>query len=185
LINAKIAFDKTKEKAREAKKKDASAYHGDLEKAVALYPAPKTPAAQSASEGEKIIAGGYMKITPEELLAQNKETYEAVFALGEKAGLERERARVNAHLLLGEKAGSLDLAAKHIKAGISTNDETAQAEYFAAKMDNTHLQNRLADNVGDVHTGGEAGGATDDAKLEAAFSNGFSGKDAGGKSWTE
>jgi hypothetical protein len=166
IINAKFAFDKTK---------DASAYHSDFEKAVALYSTPKPPAAKSASDGDKItLTGGYMKITPEELMAQNKETYDAVFALGEKAGLNRERARVNAHLLLGEKAGSL--AAKHIKVGISANDETAQAEYFAAKMDNTHLENR-----GAIHTGG----APDDAKLEAAFANGLAGKDVGGKSWVE
>ena len=73
--------------------------------------------------------------TPEELLAQNKELYDAVFALGEKAGIEKERARVNAHLLLGEKSESLALAAKHIKAGVSTSDETVQAEYFAARLD--------------------------------------------------
>jgi ATP-dependent protease ClpP protease subunit len=185
MINAKIAFDKTKEKAWEAKTKDASAYHSDFEKAVALDSTPKPPAAKSASDGDKITTGGYMKITPEELIVQNKETYDAVFALGEKAGLDRERARVNAHLLLGEKAGSLELAAKHIKVGISTNDETAQAEYFAAKMDNTHLENRGADDPGAIHTGGEAGGAPDDAKLEAAFANGLAGKDAGGKSWVE
>jgi ATP-dependent protease ClpP protease subunit len=185
IINAKFAFDKTKEKSREAKTKDASAYHGDLEKAVALYSAPKPPAAKNASDGEKILLGGYMKLTPEELLAQNKELYDAVFALGEKAGYEKEKTRVSAHLILGKKAGSLALAAKHIEAGVSTNDEVVQAEYLAARMDAGHIENRNADNVGDVHTGGEAGGANDDAKLEAAFSNGFAGKDTGGKSWAE
>ena len=122
---------------------------------------------------------------PEELLAQNKELYDAVFALGEKAGLDRERARVNAHLMLGEKSGSLEIAAKHIKAGVSVNDETASAEYFAAHMDKTRIEARNADDPGDIHTGGEAGavGGADDEKLSAAFANGLAGKDVGGKSW--
>jgi ATP-dependent protease ClpP protease subunit len=192
IITAKIAYDKTKEKAREAKTKNPAAYNSDLANAVALFNpiyeqiAPKPPVASSAKTGEKniTVTGGYMK--PEELLAQDKALYDAVFALGEKAGLEKERARVNAHLMLGEKAGSLALAAKHIKAGVSTSDETAQAEYFAANMDKRNLAARDADNPGDIHTGGEAGvggGGADDAKLNAAFNAGFSGKDLGGKAW--
>ena len=126
--------------------------------------------------------------TSEELLAQNKELYDAVFALGEKAGLEKERARVNAHLLLGEKSESLALAAKHIKAGVSTSDETVQAEYFAAKLDKNRIDARNNDNIGDIQTGGEngaGGGPEDDARINAAFEKGFAGKDLGGKPWTE
>jgi hypothetical protein len=94
---------------------------------------------------------------------------------------------VNAHLLLGEKSESLALAAKHIKAGVSTSDETVQAEYFAAKLDKGRISARNDDNVGDIQTGGEAGGGgpEDDARISAAFEKGFSGKDLGGKSWTE
>ena len=91
---------------------------------------------------------------------------------------------MNAHFLLGEKSGSLALAAKYIKAGVSSSDETAQADYFAASMDNKHLSARNEDNPGDVQTGGGDSGS-DDAKLEAAFSAGFSGKDLGGKPWAE
>jgi hypothetical protein len=123
--------------------------------------------------------------TPEELLAQNKEIYDAVFARGEKAGIEKERARVNAHLLFGEKAGSLALAAKHIKAGVSTSDETAQAEYYAAAMDKARIEARNGDNIGNVQTGGEKGGAADDEKLNAAFEAGYRGKMIGGDPWTE
>ena len=124
-------------------------------------------------------------MNPEDLKAKDPALYNAVFALGEKAGLEKERARVNAHLMLGEKSGSLEISAKHIKAGVSTSDETAQAEYFAAKLDGKNLADRNSDNPPDTHTGGEegAGGGADDAKLEAAFSAGFSGKDLGGKAW--
>ena len=175
-------------KEREAGTKNALAYNSDLEKVVALI-IPNTPAASSAKPGEEINInlGGIMK-TPEELLAQNKELYDAVFALGEKAGIEKERARVNAHLLLGEKSESLALAAKHIKAGVSTNDETAQAEYYAATLDKARLLARNGDNIGDIHTGGEngaGGGPEDDTRVKAAFEKGFAGKDLGGKPWTE
>jgi ATP-dependent protease ClpP protease subunit len=183
IINAKIAINKTAEKASEAMTKNAAAFYDDMKKAVAFFNPSKPPAAQGANAGEKITVGGFMK--PEELKAQDKALYDTIFALGETAGIEKERTRVNAHLLLGEKSGSLALAAKHIKAGVSTNDETAQAEYFAAKLDGAHLAARAADDVGDINTGGESGGDMDDAKLEAAFANGLVGKDAGGKSWAE
>jgi hypothetical protein len=186
IASARHESERAKEKAREAKSKDSAAYRGDLEKAVALFNhnVQKPPSASSANTGGKNNSGGFMTI--EELKAQNKALYDEVFALGETAGLERERARVSAHLLLGEKSGALELAAKHIKAGVSTNDETAQAEYFAAKLDSTHIDARNKDNIGDIHTGGETGGtAADDAKLEAAFANGFSGRDTGGKAWAE
>jgi hypothetical protein len=52
-------------------------------------------------------------------------------------------------------------------------------------MDSANIAARDKDNIGDVQTGGEQGAAVDDAKLEAAFNNGFSGKDTGGKSWLE
>jgi hypothetical protein len=183
IINAKIAIDKTMAKEREAGIKNAAAYNSDLEKVVALF-VPKTPAASNKRPGEKINLGGCMK-TPEELQAQNKELYDAVFALGEKAGIEKERARVNAHLLLGEKAESLALAAKHIKTGVSISDETVQAEYYAATLDKARIAARNGDNVGDIQTGGEQGGAVDDVKLNAAFEAGYSGRKVGGEPWTE
>jgi hypothetical protein len=187
IITAKFAMNRTMERAQEAEAKTAPAFYDGLKKAAALFAcnAPKPPAASSVRPGENITValGGFMK--PEELLAQNKELYDAVFALGEKAGLDRERARVNAHLMLGEKSGSLEIAAKHIKAGVSVNDETASAEYFAAHMDKTRIEARNADDPGDIHTGGEAGavGGADDEKLSAAFANGLAGRDAGGKPW--
>jgi ATP-dependent protease ClpP protease subunit len=187
IINAQSAHIKTMEKAREAKIKNPGAYNSDLERAAALFAAPKLPAARGPKPGEKITTDLGGSMTPEELLAKDKALYDAVFALGETAGKDKERARVNAHLLLGEKSGSLELAAKHIKAGVSTSDETAQAEYFAAKLDGKHLAARNEDNVGDIRTGGEsgAGGAADEAKLEAAFNNGYAGRDLGGKAWEE
>jgi ATP-dependent protease ClpP protease subunit len=187
IITAKFALNKTVEQAQKAEAKNPTAYYGDLEKTVAFI-IPNTPAASNTKTGEKINInlGGTMK--PEELLAQDKELYDAIFALGEKAGIDKERARVCAHLLLGEKSESLALSAKHIKAGVSTSDETVQAEYFAAKLDKGRISARNDDNLGDIHTGGEegaGGGPEDDARINAAFEKGFSGKDLGGKPWTE
>jgi ATP-dependent protease ClpP protease subunit len=184
IAMAKLELERVKEKEYEARKINANAYNSDLEKAVAFYSpnSPKPPAAESKPSGINNL-GGLM--TLEELKAQNPALYDAIFAQGVQSGIDKERARVNAHLLLGEKSGSLTVAAKHIKAGVSINDETALAEYHAAKLDGVHIEARNADNVGDVRTGGEQGGADDDAKLEAAFLNGTRGRDTGGKAWTE
>jgi ATP-dependent protease ClpP protease subunit len=187
IITAKFALNRAIENAQKAEAKNPAAYNSGLEKAVALI-APNTPAAPGAKPGEEINInlGGTMK--PEELLAQDKELYDAIFALGEKAGIDKERARVCAHLLLGEKSESPALAAKHIKAGVSTSDETVQAEYFAAKLDKGRISARNDDNLGDIHTGGEGGaggGPEDDARISAAFDKGFAGKDLGGRPWTE
>jgi hypothetical protein len=82
----------------------------------------KPPVAASAGGGiTSQSGGGSMK--PEELLAQDKACYEAVFALGEKAALEKERARVSAHITLGKAAGSLETAVKYIESGESSLDE--------------------------------------------------------------
>jgi ATP-dependent protease ClpP protease subunit len=183
IASARLEMEGVRKIAEAAKAKDAKAYRGDIEKAVALYTGFKPPAAASTKTDGKNNSGGLM--TLEELKAQNKALYDEVFAQGVTAGINKERVRVNAHLLLGEKSGSLALAAKHIKAGIASNDEAVQAEYYAAKLDSAHIDARKQDNVGDVHTGGESGAAIDDAKLESAFDNGFAGKNTRGQSWEE
>jgi ATP-dependent protease ClpP protease subunit len=198
IANALNAMEQAKAAEREARMKNPTAYRSDLEKAVALCKTDyftkntidfayenKPSAAEGAETSGKINSGGAIKMTLDELKAQNKPLYDSVFALGETSGIEKERARVNAHLLLGEKSGSLTVAAKHIKAGVSISDETALAEYHAAKLDATHLAARNNDNVGDVSTGGESGGAIDNAKIEAAFKNGYAGKKIGGERWEE
>jgi len=176
--------------ARAAYEKDPTAYFEEFEKAVAFCNVSKPPVADNAQTDGKINLGGSemdnsKPLTIEDLRAQNKSLYDSIFALGETAGIDKERARVNAHLLLGEKSGSLVIAAKHIKSGVSVSDETALAEYHAAKLDSTHLAARNADNVGDVRTGGADGNADDDAKLTKAFQDGVNGKKPGGERWEE
>jgi ATP-dependent protease ClpP protease subunit len=184
IINAKFAANKAMENARAAEKKDGSAYRGELEKAVALYQGYKPPAAASAGGGitNRTPGGGSMK--PEELLAQDKACYDAVFALGEKAALEKERARVNAHLMLGKEAGSLETAAKYIEEGKSSMDEAVRAEYLALSMKQNRIAARNADDVGDINA--SQGGEDLNAKaISHAFTLGVQGKTMEGKSWAE
>jgi sRNA-binding protein len=81
IAKARFETERTKEKAREAKNKDAAAYRGDIEKAVAHFNTnvPKPPAAESAKTSGINNLGGLM--TPDELKAQNKALYDAVFSL--------------------------------------------------------------------------------------------------------
>jgi ATP-dependent protease ClpP protease subunit len=184
IINAKFAVNKAMESARAAEKKDGSAYRNELEKAVAFYQGYKPPAATSAGGviTNKTPGGGNMK--PEELLAQDKACYDAVFALGEKAALEKERARVSAHIMLGKEAGSLETAAKYIEEGKSSMDEAVRAEYLALSMKNNRIAARNADDVGDINT--SQGGEDVDAKaVSHAFALGVQGKTMEGKSWAE
>jgi ATP-dependent protease ClpP protease subunit len=178
IINAKIKDGQVREQALAAKKENGQAFHDDLEKAAALFnPIPKPLAAQGAKPGEKINGlGGSMK--PEDLLAQDKACYDAVFALGEKAALEKERARTNAHIMLGKTAGSLDIAMKHIQSGASTSAEDVQAEYFAERLKKGQIDARTGDDPPPVNTGSDKG---DEAKIEAAFDAGFYDRGSGGK----
>jgi hypothetical protein len=175
IINAKIKDGAAREKALAAKNQNSKAFYDDLEKAAA-FSRFQPPAGAGAGGIHTQVTGGFMK--PEDLLAQDKACYDAVFALGEKAALEKERARVNAHIMLGKTAGSLDIAVKHIQSGASTSAEDVQAEYFAERLKKGQIDARSADDPPGIQSGNEN---ADDAKLEAAFEAGFRGKDIGGK----
>jgi ATP-dependent protease ClpP protease subunit len=197
IVNAKMVIEAARKKTAEAEQP------GDYEKAVALLQktfisgkgpgagpvaaiaAPETTGTQplpnlQIPEGVHPPAGNGGSMTPEELLAKDPECYKAVMALGEKAAVEKERERVNAHLKLGEKAGSLETAAKYIRDGASVMSEEVQSEYLSLSMNNKNIQNRNADDPATIHTGG--GESEDDAKALAAFDAAYSGKEyAGGR----
>jgi ATP-dependent protease ClpP protease subunit len=176
IINAKFAANKAMENARAAVQKDGAAYRGDIEKAVAFYQGFKPSAAASA--GGEAISGGGGSMKPEDLLIQNKACYDAIFALGEKAALDKERARVSAHIMLGKEAGSLETAVKYIESGESGMDEKIRAEYLALSMKAARIEARNADEPGDVNVGGEA--EADAAAIAKAFRDGVQGKKIGG-----
>jgi ATP-dependent protease ClpP protease subunit len=181
IIGAKLRFDKAMQKAREAQnKKEAK---NDLLKAAAVFqPAGKTNDAESAAGGAippslKNTAGGKMK--GEELLAQDKSCYDEVYAKGAAEALEKERARVAAHIKMGETVGNLKAACKFIKEGKSFLDEAVHAEYMALSIDKNRYDARLADNQEGLGFAGESGGG-DGEKIAAAFKAGLSGKSLGG-----
>lgn len=81
---------------------------------------PSKAEALSSVENKK---GGCMKITADELKRDNPEVYNQVFQDGEAAGVEKEQARVNRLLTLGQKAGANDYALECIKANAEPSDE--------------------------------------------------------------
>jgi len=178
IINAKFAFDKTVENAIAAGKENGEAYKGDLKKTAAFFQENHLAVVHAIAHTNKLDGGE--KMTPEELSAKNKECYEAVFALGKRAALKEERARVHAHIMLGKEAGALELAVKYIKGGESSMDEKVRAEYAAANMRKDRLAARNDDDPGDVNTGDDEGGAGS-AALVKAFKAGTQGKKIGGE----
>lgn len=67
--------------------------------------------------------GGCMKITAEELKKDNPEVYAQVLRDGEAAGVQKEQARVNRLLNLGQKSGAKDYALECIKNNADPADE--------------------------------------------------------------
>lgn len=67
--------------------------------------------------------GGCMKITAEELKKDNPEVYNQVLRDGEAAGVQKEQARVNRLLNLGQKSGAKDYALECIKNNADPADE--------------------------------------------------------------
>jgi len=146
----------------------------------------RAPSPQSNNKpGEKIDqltpagnqGGGVMD--PQDLLAQHPDCYKKILELGEKAALEKERKRVNAHLKMGKESGDLDLAAKFIQEGKSVQDDEVHADYMAAAMKNQNLKARMADNPNAVSTGGQDD--ADEAEIIKSFDLGFSGKNLKGE----
>ena len=116
---------------------------------------------------------------PEELLAKHKDCYDAVFALGEKAALEKERARVQAHIKLGKGVGALATAVKYIESGESVLDESVHAEYLELSFKKRHLEARNADEIGDISPGGDE--KADAKAIGDVFRAGLRGKIIGGE----
>jgi ATP-dependent protease ClpP protease subunit len=176
VLGAKAAFEKSIEKIRGGNKYDLGKIAALFDKNI-FGAGPRNKNQETPGE-EPAGSGG--KMTPEELMSRDKDCYEAVFALGESAALEKERKRVAAHLTLGKKSGAMEIAVKHIENGKSALEEDVNAEYVAAAMDKSRIDARQADNPGDILSGG---GQDDAAKIDAAFKLGAAGKDLKGASW--
>ena len=197
IINAKLQIEKTAEMLR-------ATARADLEKAVALMSdtfipleAPggvdksldNTPAitargvvvSKLAGAGESTNLKEGENMDKEELKRKYPDLYAAIFAEGKESGMKEERERVEAHLKLGEESGSMKLAAQFITEGKMVIDNKVQAEYISARMKNSALFARNADNPADV-TPANGETTADDAALEAAWNSGLAGKETqGGK----
>jgi len=184
IINAKFAFDKAMENAIAAGKENGAAYRSGLKKAAAFYQGNHSVVVGTTTKAETYISklDGGERMRPEELRAKHKDCYDAIFALGEKAALENERARVQAHIMLGREAGALETSVKYIEGGESIMDEKIRAEYLAANMRKDRLAARNADDPGDINTESDGGNA-DAVALAKAFQAGTRGKNTEGKSW--
>jgi ATP-dependent protease ClpP protease subunit len=177
IINAKLRFDKAVEKAYSAQNKKE--LKNDLRKAAALLPCGSE--SRKAGDRETKPAGSPIqgvKMNPEDLLAKDKACYDAVFALG----VARERARVQAHIVLGKKSGAMDIALKHIENGKSTLEEDVHAEYVAASMDRNRIDARNEDDPENLRL---PGGREESDAVKSAFWRGMQGKDAKGDTWQE
>ena len=101
-------------------------------------------------------------MTLEQLKTEHPDLYNQIF----QAGAEKERKRVMAHIKLGKVSGLTDKMHGFIESGASTLDEDVAAEYQAASMNRTDVQNREGDDPEDVKTPEENTNALND-KVEA------------------
>ena len=147
IVNAKLKIKNCYEELKKHTEKDGGA---SLEKAAALLQIQKVENKTDDTNKSIQTNGGNMK--GDELKAKDTACYDEVFALGEKAATEKERARVNAHLKLAAKCGAHELAAKFIQEGKAVSDEDVQAAYMDFAMTKAQVQDRFADNPPAVHT---------------------------------
>ena len=82
-------------------------------------------------------------------MAEFKADHSDLFEAVKQDGVDSERDRVGAHLIMGEKSGDMKTAIEAINSGDGMT-ATIQAKYLTAAMNRTDVDNRHADNVGDV-----------------------------------
>ena len=171
IVNAKLKIKNCYEELKKHTEKDGGT---SLEKAAALLQIQKVENKTSDTNNPIQTNGGNMN--GEELKAKDTACYNEVFALGEKAATEKERARVSAHLKLAAKCGAHELAAKFIQEGKTVSDEDVQAAYVDFAMTKAQAQNRMDDNPPATHTEAAENDA-DEKALMAEFDKGFLGKE--------
>lgn len=94
----------------------------------------------TARSGGNIPETGYMDLKT--LKAQHPDVYAAAV----QEGTDQERDRVTAHLIMGEKSGAMETAAKAIKDGVGMTS-TLQATYLTAGMNRTDVSTRQEDDA--------------------------------------
>jgi len=116
--------------------------------------AKKTPKKITASNGGQLT--GAIKMTLEELLAEQPALCATLRSQGYDEGVQSERTRVSAHLTYGEMAGSFEAAHSAISKGDPINDAVI-ANSIKAAMSKSNLQARVDE---DAEVGAGANGAS-------------------------
>ena len=149
-----IALAAAKESFNASMKKLRDEQPDDYEQVAALLPDLKcnagslltdniTPAKAEESRDNQIKESKPMN--KEELKAKHPEIYAAILAEGHTEGVNAERDRVNAHLILGNASGDTKTAFAAIEDG-SAMTATLQAKYTAAGMNKRDIQDRAEDD---------------------------------------
>lgn len=131
LVNAKAKFSKAQEmlQTMQLKKDKDIPQHNYAAAALALDikgGSPSNIASRAKALEAQSNKGAVM--TAEELKKNHADVYAAVMADGEKAGVEKEKARVNRLLAMGKKSGATDYALECIEKGADpTNDSVVDA----------------------------------------------------------
>lgn len=92
-------------------------------------------------------------------LKQLKAQHPDVYAAAVQDGVDQERDRVSAHLIMGEKSGAMETASAAIKDG-SGMTATLQATYLTAGMNRSDVSDRQDDEAG--ANAGDNASASDD-----------------------
>ena len=113
-----------------------------------------TEPAEGAGKNKQEVSN----MTKEEFKTQNPDLYNQIHNEGKEAGIEKERDRVKAHLTLGNQAGAMEAAIKHIEEGDGMT-QAITAEYLAAGMNKNDLASRKSDDdkLGDLSTSDKGG----------------------------
>ena len=171
IVNAKLKIKNCYDKLQKSAEKDGGI---SIEKAAALLQTPAVSGKTVTAHNDANTNGGSMNV--EELKAKDAACYDAVFALGEKAGREKQSAMVSGHLRLAAKCGAYELAAKFIEEGKPVAEESVQDAYMDFAMTKAQAQNRMDDNPPATHTEAAENNA-DEKALMAEFDKGFFGKE--------
>ena len=138
--------------ARKDKKK-TKATAEEMKDAIEILTESKIVTATEPAEGAGKNKQEVSNMTKEEFKTQNPDLYNQIHNEGKEAGIEKERDRVKAHLTLGNQAGAMEAAIKHIEAGDGMT-QAITAEYLAAGMNKNDLASRQSDDnkLGDLST---------------------------------
>jgi ClpP class serine protease len=136
---------------------------------------------QNQPAKSKAAAIGAKSMDLEQLKAEYPGLYAQVFALGEaagsKKGSEKERDRVEAHLIAAEN-GDVEAAHKAILAGDEYGPKV-EAKHQAFARNKSLIAARAADNPPDINTNGDAPVVTAFAKEKAEIEEGCDGLEWG------